>query len=214
MTKVKICGITNIEDARHAVDCGADELGFNFYEKSQRLISPEAARSIIDDLPISSGNVGVFVNKPMADVLEIVEYVGLDVIQLHGDEDLTYLNDLRLRTRKPIIKAFRMSSGFNVADVFDWPMDFALFDTHSAESYGGGGKSFDWKDFGADIYLWFPNIAYLAGGLNSENVADGIRIVRPYAVDVASGVESSPGVKDPARVAAFIEAVRKTATSN
>ena len=208
MTKIKICGITNLEDAKLALDLGADELGFNFYDQSKRYISPATARVIIDELPISNGSVGVFVNKPIDDILEIAEYVGLDGIQLHGDEDMTYVTELGKNTGKFVIKAFRVSSNFHVGDVLDWHMDFALFDTHSPHNYGGGGKVFDWEDFGADIYLWFPCNAYLAGGLNPENVGEGIRIVRPYAVDVASGVESSPGKKDAEKMRQFIEVVR------
>jgi phosphoribosylanthranilate isomerase len=205
MTKVKICGITNLEDARHAIDCGADELGFNFYKGSKRHLSPQNAREIIDQLPITSGNVGVFVNEPIDSLLEIAEFVGLDGIQLHGNEDMTYIETLQKRTKKFIIKAFRVEPSFLVGDALDWPLDFALFDTHSSNQYGGTGETFDWEEFGTDIYLWFPDNAYLAGGLTPDNVADAILIVRPYAVDVASGVESSPGKKDPKKLEAFIK---------
>jgi len=204
VTKVKICGITNLGDAKYAMDCGADELGFNFYKGSKRYLSPQNAREIIDQLPISSGNVGVFVNEPIDSLLEIAELVGLDGIQLHGDENVAYIETLQTRSKRFVVKAFRVVPDFLVGDVFDWPSDFPLFDTHSSEQYGGTGATFDWKEFGTDIYLWFPDSAYLAGGLNPDNVAEAIRIVRPYAVDVASGVESSPGKKDPKKLEAFI----------
>jgi phosphoribosylanthranilate isomerase len=204
MTKVKICGITNLEDALHATSCGADELGFNFYTESKRYLPPQNAREIIDQLPGTSGNVGVFVNEPMESLLEIADAVGLDVLQLHGDEDMTYVTNLLTKTKRKVIKAFPVTPTFHVSDAFDWPSEFALFDTHSSQQYGGTGETFDWKEFGVDIYLWFPVSAYLAGGLNPDNVADAVRIVRPYAVDVASGVESAPGKKDRMKVEAFI----------
>lgn len=203
--KVKICGITNLDDALHAVDCGADELGFNFFKGSKRYLSPEAAREIIDKMPITSGNIGVFVNEPVDSVIEIANVVGLDGIQLHGDEAMNYIEELQKRTEKFVIKAFQVKPSFLVSDALDWPLSFPLFDTHSSTQYGGTGERFNWKEFGTDIYLWFPESAYLAGGLNSENVAEAINVVRPYAVDVASGVESLPGKKDRQKVKAFIE---------
>ena len=209
MTRVKICGITNVEDAMLAVEFGADELGFNFYRGSKRYLPPQNAREIIDQLPISSGNVGVFVNEPIDSLLEIAEFAGIDGIQLHGDEDMDYIENLQKRTKRFIIKAFRVAPDFLVGDVLDWPLDFPLFDTHSSDRYGGTGETFDWEEFGVDIYLWFPVSAYLAGGLNPENVADAVRVVRPYAVDVASGVEAQPGRKDPNKMKAFIENAKK-----
>ena len=204
MTKVKICGITNLEDALLASDIGADELGFNFYEKSKRYIAPKFAREISDELD-SSGIVGVFVNEPIGSLLEIVDIVGLDGIQLHGDEDVSYVSELQQRTKAFVVKAFRMMPKFNVGEVVDWPLDFPLFDTHSPQQYGGTGEIFDWEEFGSEIVLWFPDNAYLAGGLTPANVAEAVRIVQPYAVDVASGVESEPGKKDAEKLKAFIE---------
>ncbi|MGE3466203.1 MAG: N-(5'-phosphoribosyl)anthranilate isomerase [Pyrinomonadaceae bacterium] len=204
MTLVKICGITNLEDARHALDSGADELGFNFYRGSKRYISPQEAREIIDQLPITSGNVGVFVNEPIDELLETTEFVGLDGIQLHGDEDIAYVNRLNEKTNLFMIKVFPVSPAFDVSKIGEWNVNFHLFDTYSPLEKGGTGETFDWDTFGVDIYLWVPETAYLAGGLTPENVADAIRIVRPYAVDVASGVESSPGKKDPRKVEEFI----------
>ena len=209
MTRVKICGITNLEDALLAVEFGADELGFNFFKGSKRHLSPQNAREIIDQLPISSGNVGVFVNEGIDSLLEIADFVGIDGIQLHGDEDMAYIETLQKRTKRFVIKAFRVTPDFLVGDALDWPLTFPLFDTHSSHQYGGTGETFDWEEFGTDIFLWFPENAYLAGGLNADNVADAIRVVRPYAVDVASGVESSPGKKDPEKVAAFIKAAKE-----
>lgn len=204
MTKVKICGITNLEDAKNAMDCGADQLGFNFYKGSKRHLSPLNAREIIDELQGTSGNIGVFVNEPIESLLEIADFAGLNGIQLHGDEDIAYVTKLQKSTKRFIIKAFRVTPNFDIGTVLDWPVDFPLFDSHSSDQYGGTGATFDWDEVGFHIYIWFPCHAYLAGGLNSENVADAIRIANPYAVDVASGVESSPGKKDPQKVEAFI----------
>ena len=209
MTLVKVCGITNLEDARHAIECGADELGFNFYKGSKRYIAPQVARQIIDRLPISSGNIGVFVDEAIENVLETAGFVGLDGIQLHGGEGPEYVSLLRERSKRFVVKAFRVSPAFEMHSVWDWVVDYHLFDAYSDSGLGGTGATFDWESFAADIALYAPETAYLAGGLTPENVAKAIRIVRPYAVDVASGVESSPGKKDPAKVAAFIDAVRK-----
>lgn len=207
--KVKICGITNVEDARHAVESGADQLGLNFYKKSKRYITPKKARELVDSLPIGIEMIGVFVNEPIDDVVKTATYVGLDGIQLHGDENNCYVRDLKQRTKLPVIKAFSVSRGFAVSDALHWDSEYKLFDTYSATERGGTGKTFDWDDFAADIYLWFPGSAYLAGGLTPDNVAEAVRVVKPYAVDVASGVEASPGRKDPKRIAAFIKAAKE-----
>lgn len=204
MTKVKICGITNLKDALHAANCHADELGFNFYKGSKRYLSPENARQIISELPAASGKVGVFVNESMDSLLTIAEVVGLDAIQLHGDEDMTYVADLKKRTEKTIIKAFRVTTTFDIAAALNWECDFPLFDTYSGHQYGGTGKRFVQETFLFQIYLWLPCSAYIAGGLTPDNVAEAIREADPYAVDVASGVEFSPGRKDPKKVEAFI----------
>ena len=204
MTLVKICGITNLEDAKSALASGADQLGFNFYSGSSRYVSPEKARETVDLLPVGPEYIGVFVNEPIDIMLEKAKFVGLDGVQLHGDEDMAYVAEVRKRTNLFVVKAFRVTPSFKVGDALDWPIDFPLFDTYSSRNYGGTGESFDWKEFGSDIVLWFPDTAYIAGGLNSSNVADAVRIMWPYAVDVASGVESSPGKKDPKKLEAFI----------
>jgi phosphoribosylanthranilate isomerase len=205
MTKVKICGITNLEDARHAVECGADMLGFNFYPRSKRYIEPEEARRIVDDLPISNGNVGVFVNEAPDRLLEIVEFVGVDSIQLHGDEDPGYVS--RLETTKAVIKAIRPRSFTEACYGLDFDCDAVLIDGFSDTEYGGSGTNANWKH--AEAIWGMVPMLYLAGGLTPDNVAEAIRTVEPYAVDVASGVESSPGKKDPAKVAAFIKAAKE-----
>lgn len=207
--KIKICGITNVEDARHAIDAGADQLGLNFYPESPRYVSPDTAREIVRALPKGTQTVGIFVNEPINDLLKTASRVGIKSIQLHGDEDFSYVFDLRKKTKLDIIKAFRVSPDFDVVDALDWNVTFPLFDSYSPNERGGTGKAINWKEIATDIYLWFPRAAYLAGGLTPENVAEAVRTVKPYMVDVASGVESSPGKKDPEKVVAFIKAAKE-----
>ena len=206
---VKICGITNLDDAKNAIACGADQLGFNFYEESPRYISPDKARELVDSLDSTVETIGVFVNKPIDDVIATAEHVGLDGIQLHGDEDNKYVRKLKERTKLLVLKAFAVSKASTVVDAMDWDVDYPLFDTYSPIERGGTGKTFDWEAISADVYVCFPHGVYLAGGLTPENVADAVRIVKPYVVDVASGVESTPGKKDPIKVAAFIKAAKE-----
>jgi phosphoribosylanthranilate isomerase len=210
MTKVKICGITNLEDALHAVEAGADELGFNFYRGSKRYITPEAASEVVGKIAVSSGNIGVFVNEPLTEVLRIARLVGLDGIQLHGDEDDRYVRELKSETKCTVIKAFRVSSTYQISGAMDWSMDFPLFDAYSPNEQGGTGQAFGWEEAAIEIRVMFPYQAYLAGGLTPENVAGAVSLFGLlYAVDVATGVESSPGRKDPDKVAAFIKAAKE-----
>lgn len=202
MTKVKICGITNLEDALAAVEFGADMLGFNFYEKSPRYISPHAVLSIVNRISDSVTKVGVFVNEETYTVGEIMDLTGLKTIQLHGDESPEYIRELRAESEATIIKAFRVGPAFQVETIADYESDYVLLDAFSPDSYGGTGERFDWKTAKAVATL-NPDL-YLAGGLTPDNVADAIRTVRPFAVDVASGVESSPGKKDWKKLEAFI----------
>ncbi len=208
MTRVKICGITNLEDARHAIDAGADELGFNFYRKSKRYIKPADAKALIAQLPADVSKVGVFVNMSIEGVLETARSTGLTSIQLHGEEDRAYVRELRASAGLRIIRARRIGHPTNGNAMPDGAMDehAVLLDSYVPEEFGGTGKTFEWNR-AKEIYEKFPTV-YLAGGLTPENVAEAIRIVRPYAVDVASGVESTPGKKDPKKVEAFIKAVR------
>jgi len=204
MTKVKICGITNLEDARFALDCGADELGFNFYKKSKRYISPADAATIVEQLSPDTRTVGVFVNEPIETVLDISRSLGLQGVQLHGDEDRLYIRKLLLNSMLFVIKAFRVAPGFVISSAGNWKATYELFDAFSPHERGGTGRSLDWEGLGTEVQLWFPDSAYLAGGLTPDNVVSAIRMVRPYAVDVASGVESSPGKKDRNKLKAFI----------
>ena len=208
--RVKICGVTNLADAQQAIQAGADELGFNFYPESKRYITPDDARKIVRSLPKSVRTVGVFVNESLDNLLKIAKIVKLSGIQLHGDESDLYILDLKEKTRCFVIKAFRVSPKFQISDADDWDMDYPLFDAYSPQEFGGTGQKFDWEKVASDIFFWFPNQAYLAGGLTPDNVAEAVRSVKMlYTVDVASGVESSPGKKDHEKVAAFIKAAKE-----
>lgn len=213
MVKVKICGITNLEDARIAVENGADFLGFNFYHGSPRYIAPGAARDIATklDSQFAVRTFGVFVNEPLERLLEITVDSNIDAIQLHGDETIAYSEQAHNNSSLAVVKAFRVNAAITEekVNVF-WKHDVeefydlagVLLDGYSPAAYGGSGEVSDWE-FARLISINLPRV-YLAGGLNPDNVADAVRTVRPYAVDVASGVESSPGKKDPKKLEAFI----------
>jgi len=205
MTKVKICGITNLEDALHAVECGADMLGFNFYRGSRRYVEPGMAAEIVRELSGSKvEHVGVFVNAEPAEIAEIAQHVGLTTVQLHGDETPEIVDELRQSLPELIIvKAVRVGGSLALRAVAAYAADHVLLDGEAGAAFGGAGQTFDWElARGIDGMI-------LAGGLTPHNVAEAIRTLRPHAVDVASGVESSPGKKDPERVAAFIKAAKE-----
>jgi len=203
VVRVKICGITRAEDALAAVRLGADAVGFNFWPGSRRYLTPAAARAIASRLPPFVTTVGVFVNQPEAEVLGIAEEAGLQVLQLHGDEP----PDLCARLPLPVVKAIHVDAVKTLSKLLSYEVSAFLLDTPS-RGHGGTGQPFDWS-LAEGVSEVAPVI--LAGGLDPENVAEAIRTVRPYAVDVASGVESSPGVKDVAKMARFIARVRETA---
>ena len=201
MTKVKICGITNIEDALLAVGFGADALGFIFYKDSKRYISSEDALSIKSQLPPFVSTVGVFVNQDIEELISVKEEVGFDVFQLHGDESPDYCTKLD----GSIIKAIRVKNEANYGDLESYPVNAVLLDTYSLVEYGGTGKSFDWELL-KNIVL--SKKVILSGGLTPKNVSQAIKIVRPYAVDVSSGIEEYTGKKNPVKLKRFIEVVR------
>jgi phosphoribosylanthranilate isomerase len=203
--RVKICGITNWTDARRAAEAGADFLGFNFYRRSPRYVRPSTARRIVRRLPRGIRSVGVFVNESEEKMLRIARAVGLDYLQLHGDE--SPLAIARLSPSLPVIKAVRVPKVFRPAALANFRRASALLlDGFDRQSRGGTGKTFDWK---VARHAAKTNRIFLAGGLTPENVAAAIRAARPYAVDVCSGVETRPGKKDDARVKALIRAVRQ-----
>lgn len=202
MTRTKICGITNFEDAKLSASAGADSIGFNFYVMSPRFIDPSAAGTIIEKLPAGISTVGVFVNESIDGILNAVCRAGIDTIQLHGDEEPEFVSELRGRTNLMIMKAVRLASDSDRSRLSSYAADALLVDVYDPQNYGGTGKVADWNA-AAEIREKFGCV-YLAGGLNPENVGEAIRKVRPYAVDAASGLESSKGKKDPEKVAAFI----------
>ncbi len=204
--KVKICGITNWVDARRAVAEGADLLGFNFYAGSPRYVEPAKARRIVSRLPKRISVVGVFVNETEQTMLEIARTVGLDALQLHGDETPAMV--ARLKRSFPVIKAIRVKQSLAVGQLQIYRAATALLlDGFDAHRRGGTGRTFDWeiarraKKYGR---------VFLAGGLTPENVGEAIRAARPYAVDVCSGVEARPGKKDPARVKRLMRAAKES----
>ena len=201
MTRVKICGITNLEDARLAVEYGADALGFVFYEGSPRHVFPETVREIISHLPPFVTTVGVFVNAPPQEIREVMDLAGLDVVQLHGDEPQ---EECSLFPR--VIKAFRVRELSDIERLKGYSVSAYLLDAYDPEVPGGTGQTFNW-DIAVEAKKYGPII--LAGGLTPENVADAVSRVRPYAVDVSSGVEAQKGKKDHEKMRLFIERVKK-----
>ena len=198
MVKVKICGITNARDARAAVRLGADALGFNFYKASPRFITKERVRAILASLPPFVTGVGVFVDETADDVLETCHVAGLHVAQLHGDEKPFTVDALRKLTR---IKAFRVGEEEDLRALSRYRVEAYLLDAFVPGQLGGTGATFNWSLARA---AQTAGRIILAGGLTPENVAEAVREAQPYAVDVASGVESEPGVKDRDLMEAFI----------
>lgn len=202
--KIKVCGITSYRDASMALSLGVDALGFNFYSRSPRYVAPAAARRIVNRLPPFVTKVAVYVNSgDPAEVERWARHAGMDALQLHGDETPEYC---RLLAHWRLLKAIRIGEGFQPEDLQKYRVSAFLLDTRDPKQYGGTGKPFDWK-VAAALRTKLPIV--LAGGLSPENVADAVRVVRPYAVDVCSGVEISPGRKDRRKLAAFINEVRR-----
>ena len=205
-TRVKICGITNWDDARLSVDLGASALGFNFYPSSPRAISPADAWNIIRRLPPFVEAVGVFVDWPALVVDAMARALHLGAVQLHGSESPKVVGALGRKHR--VIKAVQVGRGFRLSSLSKYRgADALLLDGFAPGLHGGTGRTLDWK-LARDARKYGPII--LAGGLTPENVAEAIRVAEHYAVDVASGVEARPGRKDPARLRAFFEAIEAT----
>jgi phosphoribosylanthranilate isomerase len=204
MVKVKICGITNKDDAREAVRLGADMLGFVFYKRSPRAIGARDVKAVIEGLPSRVKKVGVFVNEDRRTVQAVARHCHLDMVQLHGEEPPGYCASLSDGIR--VVKAFRVKGRKDLAIINAYDADFYLLDSYARGRRGGTGKSFDWgivKDFS------FRRPVILSGGLTPGNVARAIRKVSPYGVDVSTGVEASPGKKDPKLMRRFIERARR-----
>jgi phosphoribosylanthranilate isomerase len=202
-TRIKVCGITRPEDARFAVAAGVDALGFIFAGKSLRKVDPDQARRIITTLPPFVEAVGVFVNSDPAKVRELVEYCGLTVVQLHGQESVEYCRAMPVR----VVKAFSIRPETPEQEFTPYADAAAglLFDTWHEKLAGGTGQAFDWSIL-ANYAI--PRPLILAGGLGPDNVGAAVRLVHPFAVDVNSGVEVSPGLKDQGLITAVVKEVR------
>ena len=199
--RVKVCGITRREDAVLAVQLGATALGFVFWPRSPRAVGAAAVRAITSGLPPFVTRVGVFVNEPAASVLAFAAEAGLTAIQLHGDEEASAYADSPL----PVIKALPVGEGFSLSAVRDLPARVTpLLDAHDPARRGGTGRVIEWTVAAAAAEV---RPVILSGGLNAENVKRAVDTVRPYAVDVSSGVEAAPGVKDEHKLRAFFAAL-------
>jgi len=205
VTSIKICGITNKNDAIDAAKLNVDMLGFVFYHGSKRFVRPKTAADIAGELPPFIAKVGVFVDEKTEKVLETAEDASLDILQFHGDETPEYCG--RFGPKYKVIKAFRIKDKSDLKKINDYDTDFYLLDTGSDDLKGGTGKTFDWKILEGFEFL---RPVILSGGLTPNNVVGAIAEVAPYGVDVSTGVERAPGEKDHGLMAKFVENVRKT----
>jgi phosphoribosylanthranilate isomerase len=207
MVKVKVCGITSLADAEKALEYGADALGFNFYPPSPRYLAPEKARAIVRQLPAETWNVALFVNEPKERIRQVLAAgarqdgrSGYKTIQFHGDESPDDCGGWDMQ----VIKAFRLKDKQSLDEIHNFPADYYLLDSWSA-GYGGSGASFPWE--------WLEGFdtgrIILSGGLNLDNVADAVQRLHPFAVDVCSGVEARPGIKDHEKIKDFIRAAKE-----
>jgi len=206
-SKVKFCGITRLEDAETAIRLDAWAIGLNFWEGSSRHIDAPAAAAIAGAVKRRIEVAGVFVNPVLRDVEEIAAAVGLTLVQLHGDEGPQFCGEAARRSGCPVIKAVRVGNAGDIQGADAYRTAFHLFDARHAAAYGGTGKSFDWTLMRSRRRS-VP--AILAGGLDPQNVGEAVAIAKPFAVDVTSGIESSPGIKDPGLMEAFAGAVRES----
>lgn len=219
MFRIKICGITNSEDALATVQSGADALGFNFYPKSKRFVEPVTAREIVASLPKGARKIGVFVNHSAAEICSIAANVGLDGIQLHGDEAPGIV--AQLPAERLLIRAFRcgatgltpLSEHLEKCRAAGRVPDAVLIDADAGADFGGTGRRADWAQVARERGVLKETALILAGGLTPVNVAAAIAAVRPDAVDVASGVEREPGLKDHQQVADFVAAAMRAFAS-
>lgn len=206
--RIKLCGITSVDDARLAVEAGAWAIGTILWPHSPRACDPAEAARIAATFHRRAHICGVFVNAHLDEVSELVDALGLTMVQLHGDEGPAYCGEIARRTGAKVIKAAAVQSRADVRTLETFHTDYHLLDAHRAGLRGGTGETFDWELVCAR-HTSTPLI--LSGGLRPDNVAEAIAATHPFAVDVASGTEASPGVKDPEKVAAFVEAVQGVA---
>jgi len=202
MTSVKVCGITRLQDALVAEKYGASAIGFIFHNNSPRLVSVNEVREWVSAIPKKLIKVGVFVDSDVDNINIITDSLGLDMVQLHGSESPEYCKEISV----PVVKVFRVGEGFNPKILEDYIVEAFLFDTYKKGNPGGTGESFNWKII-SRLETDVPII--LSGGLTAKNVGDGINTVHPSAVDVNSGVESRPGIKDALKIQAFMKRVKQ-----
>ncbi|HEY4072416.1 MAG TPA: phosphoribosylanthranilate isomerase [Herbaspirillum sp.] len=211
-TRIKICGLTRAEDVAIAVDAGADAVGFVFYAKSPRFITPQHAAVLITQLPPFVSAVGLFVNASAQEVAEVLAHAPLSMLQFHGDETPEQCAAIAAAVKRPFMRAARIGATTQAEDLLEYELAYRsaspfftglLLDT-LVDSYGGSGKVFDWSLIPEELA---PR-AVLSGGLNAANITEAVRHVRPHAVDVSSGVESGKGIKDGSKIRAFIAAVQ------
>lgn len=202
MSKIKICGLTRLNDVSIVNDSNPDYIGFVF-AKSKRYVSLDTARALRSRIKKNIKSVGVYVNESIGNIIKACDQNVIDIIQLHGDEDNDYISSLRNNTDKEIIKCIRVKDENDIISAKDDTSDFILFDTYSKDEYGGTGNTFDWS-----LIKNFEKPFFLGGGLNSDNIASLITTYKPYCVDISSGVESY-GVKDISKVNDVIRLVRR-----
>jgi phosphoribosylanthranilate isomerase len=203
IVRVKICGITRLEDAQLAEECGASAVGFVFHPKSPRYIEPKKAGEISQKLGPFIARVGVFVDEDISEVKRISQVGGLSAIQLHGSESPEYISHLE---GMKIIKVFRVYKDFSIESVINYRVHAFLFDAYNKNVYGGTGETFDWEKV---IDCQNYGRCILAGGLKPSNVLEAVRIVKPWGIDISSGVESEPGIKDPGKVRTLFTVLQK-----
>lgn len=216
-TRIKICGLTREEDVLAAVEAGADALGFVFYPESPRYVSPNRAARLVALLPPFVTAVGLFVNETPGTVAQTAQAVRLSLLQFHGDETPSSCHMAAVASELPFIRAFRVKPETTAVDLIKYndvyrnasPLFRGLLLDVWSEAYGGAGKVFDWSIVSEET----AHQAVLSGGLNAQNAAGAVRQLRPYAVDVSSGVEASKGIKDAGKIRAFIDAVRQADAS-
>lgn len=199
--RVKICGITNIEDAKLCCLLGADALGFVFYNKSKRFIKYEDAEKIIKNLPPFISKVGVFVNADVLEINEIAKKIGLTLIQLHGEETQDFINKVNL----PVIKSFRVKDNFKFSIINEFQNCYYLLDSFSENELGGTGKNFNWELIPNEL----KNKIILAGGISTENIEFIYKNIKPIAVDLSSSVEITAGKKDPKKLVNFFKIINR-----
>ncbi len=199
MVKIKVCGITNLEDALISEECGADAVGFIFYKNSKRFIEPESAKEIICSLSPFTMKVGVFVNESPDFINETAKNLGLNAVQLHGEEEPELINKISY----PKIKSFRINNDFDFSKLNEYSNTAFLFDTYSTSEYGGTGKPFDWRLIPGEL----KNKIILAGGISINNIEEIVNLIKPAAVDLSSSLESEPGKKNKEKVYEFFNKI-------